>query len=208
MNHDKLIKEIERLQDILAALTPGTEQYKNVSDDIKALQKMYFEEDKNGEDQLRNKHEYELKSRELDLKERQIALDEKKLEQQDKIETKRLELEEKKIANESERNLLEDRKLDQQEEEANERRELEHEKLRIQEKEVESRIEVEKEKIRIQEAELKQPRFSKGQAIVELVKIPLIVGGQMLLIGFTGRIQETSILDKNLFGFATRWPKT
>ena len=208
MNQDKLIKEIERLQDILATLTPGTEQYKNVSEDIRALLKMYLEESKEGQDQVRSQHEYELKSRELDIQERKVTLEEKKLDQQDKVEAKRLELEEKKIANESERNLLEDRKLDQQEEDTKERTELEREKLRIQEKEVESRIEVEKEKIRIQEAELKLPRFSKGQAIVELVKIPLVVGGQMLLIGFTGRIQETSILDKNLFGFATRWPKT
>jgi len=122
MDCDKLIKELDRLIDLLGILDPGTEKYSNVRKEIEQLDGLLIKDINGRNAEIDAKHKHELELKRLELEERKLRIEEQKLEmtakensEKEKLEKEKLEFQKK----ESEEKIrLEERKIENSEHEA------------------------------------------------------------------------------------------
>lgn len=185
MDRDNLIKECDRLLNFLGTLDPTTEKYKTIKERLlgssgkggsKGLYDALLEMDTNAQDLLDKERKIEIEFKKLEVERLKVDLEQKKFESQEAIEQAKL---------------------------ANDTRRLDNEEERIQNEksEAERRLDIDELKAQNEAEELQQRRrYTKAQCGWRIAEIAAITLGQAALIGYTGKIQETGVLDKNLFG--------
>lgn len=183
MDHDKAMKELDRILDALTKIDdPGSKEYKDILQSYERLYKVVWDECKNCDDQVEKQHRQEIEKKRLEIEERKLAIEEKKMEISKENDLARNELENKKLDLEREKARLESRRLDNQEFET-------VNKIRIEEKKADAAI----------EEDHNRARYTKKQALGRLAEIG--VEGLIMTVGIivTGKVSDGVILDKNMW---------
>lgn len=190
MDRDNLVKECDRLLNLLGELDPESDAYKTISERLigsggkggcKGLYDALLAMDNSAQDLLDKERQMEIEFKKIEIEEIKIKLEQTKFESQK-------DTEEARIANEA-------RRLD-----------IEEEHYKNEQQEAERRLDIEELKANTEAEEVKQRQhYTRGQCAWRLVEIGAETLGIAALIKYTGKVQEFGILDKNLLGFI---PKT
>lgn len=177
MDRDNLVKECDRLLNLLGTGDPASEKYRIISERLRELFKTLLTMDSSAQDLLDKERQIEIEFKKIEVEEIKIKVEQLKLENQKAVE-------EAKIANET-------RRLD-----------IEEEHYKNEQQEAERRLDIEELKANTEAEDVKQRRhYTMGECIWGIAGkvVGTILTGA--LITHTGRVQEGAILDKNLFSF-------
>ena len=180
MNHCEMMKELDRLLNLMSSLDPTSKEYETIQKRYNSLFQMFLKESANCDAQLDKKARLEFEKKKFEQSERRFEFEKEKFEAEQKQETTKYDhimfVDSLKAANEEEKLEIERKKL-----------KLEQERIQVEADEAGERS-----------------RYTKRQALGRLLEIGAQGLVTMTCIVLTGKMEESAILSSKAFSFIAK----
>ena len=186
-----LEEELRRVMEEQNNATPGTKEYDGLLQETERLVKLIIDDDKQGEAQLKRRHESEMDEKKIELEQTKLTLEMMKIQSEDNKAERHDQLERDRLVNEAV-------KLD-----------IERDRLSFEKEESKARLENEERKLAIEEMEVRERvHYTKKQAkwgiLGDVGRITASTFGNYVLIRYIGHAQQFGILDKTQLSFVPK----
>lgn len=187
MNHCEMMKELDRLLDMMSNMDPTSKEYEIVQKRYNSLFQMFLKESANCDAQLDKKARLEFEKKKFEQSERRFEFEKERFEHEKKRDEVKEQMEYKKYSHDV---VMDDFKVSTEEKKL----EMEREKLRIEE-----------ERVRVEAEESgERSRYTKRQALGRLLEIGAQGLVTMTCIVLTGKMEESAILSSKAFSFIAK----